>query len=67
MDARGASLYSSDFAGEMRELVKSVLRLLFCEDRIVEIIGEREAAAAKDPDAGRARVRRFPEEGACCG
>jgi hypothetical protein len=46
MGAWGIGLYSSDMAADMRSTVKSVLRLPFDENRIVDILcdGERKAA-----------------------
>ena len=48
MGAWGIGLYSSDMAADMRATIKSVLRLPFDEDRIVDILCEREPNAAND-------------------
>jgi len=50
MGAWGAGLYSSDMAADMRAVIKSVLRLPFDEDRIVDILRDCERGAADDPD-----------------
>jgi len=50
MGAWGAGLYSSDMAADMRATVKSVLRLPFDEDRIVDIMREDERKTADDPN-----------------
>jgi hypothetical protein len=50
MGAWGVGLYSSDFACDMRPLIKSALRLPFDEDRIAALIREREAGSADNPD-----------------
>jgi hypothetical protein len=50
MGAWGAGLYSSDMAVDMRAVIKSVLRLPFDEDRIVDILRDCERGAADDPD-----------------
>src|SRR5438477_11199261 len=50
MGAWGAGLYSSDMAADMRATIKSVLRLPFDEDRIVDILRDCERHAADDPD-----------------
>lgn len=50
MGAWGVGLYSSDFAADLRGLVKSALRLPFDEDRIIDLIREQEAGAADNPD-----------------
>jgi hypothetical protein len=47
--AWGAGLYSSDMAADMRATIKSVLRLPFDEDRIVDILRDCERHAADDP------------------
>jgi hypothetical protein len=49
MGAWGAGLYSSDMAADMRALIKSALRLPFDEDRVVDILGDCEHAAADNP------------------
>ena len=49
MGAWGTGLYSSDMAADMRATVKSVLRLPFDEDRIVDILRDGERRAADDP------------------
>jgi len=49
MGAWAAGLYSSDIAADMRATIKSVLRLPFDEDRIVEILSDCERDAASDP------------------
>jgi hypothetical protein len=50
MSAWGAGLYSSDMAADMRATIKSVLRLPFDEDRIVDILRDCESRAANDPN-----------------
>src|SRR5213078_4452984 len=50
MGAWGAGLYSSDMAADMRATIKSVLRLPFDEDRIVDIMRDGERRAADDPN-----------------
>lgn len=50
MGAWGTGLYSSDFAADMRPLIKTALSLPFDEDRIVAIIREREAQSADNRD-----------------
>src|SRR5947207_8230293 len=50
MGAWGTGLYSSDMAADMRATVKSVLRLPFDEDRIVDILRDCERRAAHDAD-----------------
>ena len=50
MGAWGIGLYSSDMAADMRSLIKSALRLPFDEDRIVQVICEREPGSANDPN-----------------
>ena len=50
MGAWGAGLYSSDIAADMRATIKSVLRLPFDEDRIVDILRDCERHAANDPN-----------------
>jgi len=50
MGAWGAGLYSSDMAADMRAVIKSVMRLPFDEDRIVDILRDCERGAADDPD-----------------
>jgi hypothetical protein len=49
MGAWGTGLYSSDMAADMRATIKSVLRLPFDEDRIVDILRDGERRAADDP------------------
>src|SRR5256885_12040649 len=49
MGAWGAGLYSSDMAADMRAVIKSDLRLLFDEDRVVDILCDCERRAADDP------------------
>ena len=48
MGAWGAGLYSSDMAADMRAVIKSVLRLPFDEDRIVDILRDCARHAADD-------------------
>ena len=50
MGAWGIGLYSSDMAADMRSTIKSVLRLPFAEDRIVDILRDSEGRAANDPN-----------------
>src|SRR5438045_1102331 len=50
MGAWGSGLYSSDMAADMRATIKSVLRLPFDEDRIVDILRDCERRAADNPD-----------------
>ena len=50
MGAWGVGLYSSDMAADMRSTIKSVLRLPFDEDRIVDILRDGERTAANDPN-----------------
>lgn len=50
MGAWGVGLYSSDMAEDMRAVVKSVLRLPFDEDRVVDILRDCERRAADDPN-----------------
>jgi hypothetical protein len=50
MGAWGTGLYSSDMALDMRATIKSVLRLPFDEDRIVDILRDGERHAADDPN-----------------
>src|ERR1700751_1048611 len=50
MGAWGTGLYSSDMAADMRSTIKSVLRLPFDEDRIVDILRDGERRAADDPN-----------------
>ena len=50
MGAWGVGLYSSDMAADMRATIKSVLRLPFDEDRIVDILRDGESSAANDPN-----------------
>ena len=50
MSAWGTGLYSSDMAADMRATVKSVLRLPFDEDRIVDILSKGERGAADNPN-----------------
>jgi hypothetical protein len=50
MGAWGTGLYSSDMALDMRATVKSVLRLPFEENRIVDILREGERQTADDPN-----------------
>ena len=50
MGAWGVGLYSSDMAADMRATIKSVLRLPFDENRVVEILRECESRAADDPN-----------------
>jgi hypothetical protein len=49
MGAWGTGLYSSDMAADMRATIKSVLRLPFDEDRVVDILCDGERRAAADP------------------
>ncbi len=49
MGTWGTGLYSSDMAADMRSTIKSVLRLPFAEDRIVDILRDGEGHAANDP------------------
>ncbi|HYK79223.1 MAG TPA: hypothetical protein VEU95_06320, partial [Micropepsaceae bacterium] len=48
--AWGTGLYSSDMAAGMRATIKSVLRLPFGEDRIVDMLCDGERKAASDPN-----------------
>ena len=48
MGVWGAGLYSGDMAADMRATIKSVLRLPFDEDRIVDILRDCERHAADD-------------------
>jgi len=50
MGAWGVGLYSSDMAADMRSTVKSVLRLQFDENRIVDLLCDGERKAADDPN-----------------
>jgi hypothetical protein len=50
MGAWGVGLYSSDMAADMRATIKSVLRLPFDENRVVQILRECESSAADDPN-----------------
>jgi hypothetical protein len=50
MGAWGIGLYSSDMAADMRATIKSVLRLPFDENRVVEILRECESRADGDPN-----------------
>lgn len=50
MGAWGTGLYSSDMAADMRATIKSVLRLPFDEDRIVDVLRESEPGTADNPD-----------------
>jgi len=46
----GSGLYVGDFALDMRSALGAVLRLPFDPDRLVEILSERETAAAHNSD-----------------
>ena len=50
MGVFGSGLYASDFALDMRSALGAVLRLPFDPDRLVEILSERETAAARNSD-----------------
>jgi hypothetical protein len=50
MGVWGTGLYSSDMAADMRATIKSVLRLPFDEDRIVDILCDGERTAANNPN-----------------
>ena len=50
MGAWGIGLYSSDMAADMRSTIKSVLRLPFDEDRIVNVLSDCERGPANDPN-----------------
>ncbi len=50
MGAWGIGLYSSDMAADMRATIKSVLRLPFDDDRIVDILCDGQRKTANDPD-----------------
>jgi len=50
MGAWGVGLYSSDMAADMRATIKSVLRLPFDENRVVQILRECESRTADDPN-----------------
>ena len=50
MGAWGSGLHSSDMAADMRATIKTVLRLPFDEDRLVEILRDCETRASSDPN-----------------
>lgn len=50
MGVWGSGLYSGDMAADMRATIKSVLRLPFDEDRIVDVLRDGERRAADDPN-----------------
>jgi hypothetical protein len=50
MGVWGAGLYSGDMAADMRATIKSVLRLPFDEDRVVDILRDGERQAVDDPN-----------------
>jgi len=50
MGAWGVGLYSSDMAADVRATIKSVLRLPFDENRIVDILCDGERKVADDPN-----------------
>jgi hypothetical protein len=50
MGTWGPGLYSDDLASDVRGLVKSLLRLPFDEDRIVEILQQQTSTVANNPD-----------------
>src|SRR6476619_2691835 len=49
MGVWGTSLYSGDFALDLRSTIGAVARLPFAADRLVEILCETEPAAANNP------------------
>jgi hypothetical protein len=50
MGTWGAGLYSSDMAADMRATIKSVLRLPFDENRIVDVLSDGQRKVADDPN-----------------
>ncbi len=50
MGTWGASLYSNDFAMDLRGTIGAVVRLPFDADRLLEILCESEPAAANNPE-----------------
>ncbi len=49
MGTWGPSLYSSDIASDLRTMIGAVLKLPFDDERVVEILCDREAELANDP------------------
>jgi len=49
MGAWGTSLYSNDFAADLRSLISAVARLPYDGDRLAEIICSTERSASEDP------------------
>ena len=50
MGSWGSGLYGSDIACDLRAMIGAVLKLPFEDERLVDILCERESAAANDPD-----------------
>ncbi len=50
MGVRGTSLYSGDFAADLRSTIAAVVRLPFDPDRLIGILCETEPSAANDPN-----------------
>jgi hypothetical protein len=49
MGSWGSGLYASDIACDLRAMIGAVLKLPFDDERLVDILCEREPAAANDP------------------
>jgi hypothetical protein len=50
MGSWGTSLYSGDFAADLRSTIRAVLRLPFDADHLARIIADAEPRAARDPE-----------------
>jgi hypothetical protein len=50
MGSWGTSLYSGDFAADLRNTIRAVLRLPFDTDHLARIIADAEPRAARDPE-----------------
>lgn len=50
MGTWGTSLYSGDFAGDLRSTIRAVVRLPYDADRLADIVSEVERGAARNPD-----------------
>jgi hypothetical protein len=49
MGDRGTSLYSGDFARDLRGTIRAVVRLPYDADRLADIVSETEPDAARNP------------------
>src|SRR5438874_2296958 len=49
MGTWGPSLYSCDIAADLRTMIGAVLKLPFDDERVVDVLCEREPRAANDP------------------